>query len=235
MRKEVTRFLEANDARTGSRFFVALGVELSVLARVALRDGSAGPSAMAAFNEMQHCCFGQVNAIVHGIDDLFPADASMGILYHYAGRACGLREFEAAMLRALKQARHGKDQLPSRDEKRVLLLGRDPEVCSIIRRLLSQEGIVVFEAETGAEALDKAVWVEPHLTIVDWGAPGLNAPEFIRQFKRSREGKQSRVVLMQAKGAKPGLNGQVGRLVNGRFTRPFKDAAFVRTVTKQLK
>lgn len=233
MRKEVTRFLEANDARTGSRFFVALGLELSVLARVALKQGSAGPSSWSAFNEMQHCCFGQVNAIVHGIDDLFPADATMGILYHYAGQACGQAELEAAILRAMKQALHGKDPLPSKGEKRVLLVDDDPELRSVIHRLLSKEGLVVFEAETGAEALDKAVWVEPHLTIVDWRMPVIDGPEFIRQFKRSREGKNSRVLLMQEKAAGK-LNGATGKMVNATIPRPFKDAAFIKAVKKQL-
>jgi CheY-like chemotaxis protein len=232
MRKEVTRFLEANDARTGSRFFVALGLEISVLARVALRAGSIGPSSWSAFNEMQHCCFGQVNAIVHGIDDLFPADASMGILYHYAGQACGQVEFEAAILRAMKQALHGKDPRPSKDEKRVLVLGDDPELRSVIHRLLSQEGLVVFEAETGPEALDKAAWVEPHLMIVDWRPPGINGPEFIKQFKHCREGKKSSVVLLHDRSAR--LNGTGGKLVDARIVRPFKDAAFVKSVLKQL-
>lgn len=231
MRKEVTRFLEANDRQTGARFFVALGLELSVLARVDLRDGHAGPSAMTAYNEMQHCCLGQLNAIAHGIDDLFPADASMAILYHYARTACGVKELEGAMLRAVKQAMHGMDARPSQNEQRVLLVDDDPELRTMIHRLLSAEGLVVFEAESGPEAMEKATWVEPHVTIVDWRMPVIDGPAFIKTFKRSREGKRSRVMLMVEKGTS---TGQAGKMADATIRRPFRDSTFIRQVKQQM-
>lgn len=229
MRKEVTRFLEANDGQTAARFFTALGLELSVLARVAVRDGVVGPSAFAAYNEMQHCCLGQVNAIIHGIADLFPADASMAILYHYAGKACGTADLEGAFLRAMKLALSGMDPRPSKDERRVLLVDDDPELRTRIHRVLSAEGLVVFEAENGPEALEKATWVEPHLTIVDWRMPVINGPEFIKTFKKSPEGRKSKIILMIERGLTQVVNG-LGKSINTKLKRPFTDEDFIKKV-----
>lgn len=235
MRKEVTRFLEAHDGQTRARFFIGVGLELSVLARVGLRDGDVGPSAMEAYNEMQHCCMGQVNAIAHNIDDLFPADAGMAILYHYAAKACGTRGLEGALSRALKLAMHGKDPRPSKDEKRVLLVCAENELRAMIQRLLSAEGLVVFEAATGPEALEKAVWVEPHLTIVDCRANVLDGPEFLRALRKGSEGRNSRAILLDDKAAPKTRNGRAGKPVAAHIARPFSDKAFVRLVRKELK
>ncbi|MCC6464518.1 MAG: response regulator [Planctomycetes bacterium] len=236
MRKEATRFLEARDPQTAARFYAALGIELSVLARVAVRDNRADVAKLNAVNEMHHCVLGQVSAVLHGYGDFFPSDAAMSILYHYAGMAGVAAEMEQAMARAMKLALQPLNETlpPKADERRVLVVDDSPTLRSRIHRLLTGQGLVVFEAETGAEALDKAAWVEPHLTIVDWRMPVLDGPDFIAKFKRSDQGQRSRVLLLVQGRRAPSLAPAVKPLVNATVARPFKNAELVSQALRLL-
>lgn len=236
MRKEATRFLEARDPQTAARFYAALGIELSVLARVSVRDGKASVEKLNAINEMHHCVLGQVSAVLHGYGDFFPSDAAMSILYHYAGIAGVAPEMEQAMARAMKLALQPLNETlaPKADERRVLVVDDSPTLRSRIHRLLTGRGLVVFEAENGPEALDKAAWVEPHLTIVDWRMPVLDGPDFIEKFKRSDQGRRSRVLLLLQARGKLVLNATVKPLVNATIARPFKNNDLVGEVLRQV-
>jgi two-component system, chemotaxis family, chemotaxis protein CheY len=233
MRNEIIRFLESRPARTGALFFTALGLELSVLARILYGEGRCGQDALAAIHEMQHCCFGQINAYLHGVDDLFAADASVAILYHYAGEAGIMDELGPAIIRARRLALQDNPP-PSENEVRVLLVDDEPTLRIEINRLLTGDGIVVFEAENGAEGLNKAVWVEPHLTIVDWEMPVMNGPKFIETLKKTEQGKRSKVLLMTEAGKKQPVSKPVKLLVDKMAKRPFKDAEFRKLVQSLL-
>ncbi|MBZ0137158.1 MAG: response regulator [Planctomycetes bacterium] len=233
MRNEIIRFLESRPAQIGALFFTALGLELSVLARILDGEGRCDQAGLAAINEMQHCCFGQINAYLHGVDDLFAADASVAILYHYANEAGILDEFGPAIIRARKLALQN-NPLPSENELRVLLVDDEPALRIEISRLLGGDGIVVFEAENGAEGLNKAVWVEPHLTIVDWEMPVMNGPKFVETLKKSEQGQRSKVLLMTEKGKRQPVGKTVKSLVDAVVKRPFNDAEFRGTVAALL-
>jgi CheY-like chemotaxis protein len=193
VRNEIIRFVESQEAATVARFFNALGLELTVLTRISIQDKD-GMQRVNSFNEMQHACFGQINAHLHDVADLFPAHASIAILYHYANEAKAVDDLEQAFSRALKLAMHGQAPPPSEVERRILLLAGDTQRATI-HRVLSGSGIV-FEADNGADALDKAEWVEPHLTIVDTATPGVDARDFINKFRRTPLGKNSKLLLL---------------------------------------
>lgn len=232
MRNEIIRFLESRPAQTGAKFFTALGLELSVLARILDQEGRAHHRALAAIHEMEHCCFGQINAYLHGVDDLFAADASVAILYHYASEAGIEGELAPAIIRARKLALQD-NPLPSENETRVLLVDDEPTLRIEISRLLTGEGMVVFEAENGAEGLNKAVWVEPHLAVVDWQMPGINGPGFIQAFRETEQGKRARVLLMTEQGRRQPVSKAIKPLVDRVIKRPFDTAEFV-TAVKEL-
>lgn len=225
MRNEIIRFLESRPAQIGGLFFTALGLELSVLARILDKEKRCDQAALAAIHEMQHCCFGQINAYLHGVDDLFAADASVAILYHFADEAGIMDELAPAIIRARRLALQDNPP-PSENEVRILLVDDEPTLRIEINRLLTTEGVVVFEAENGAEGLNKAAWVEPHLTIVDWEMPVMNGPEFIQTLKKSEQGKRSKVLLMTEKGKKQPVSKAVKPLVDQIVIRPFADAEF---------
>ena len=115
----------------------------------------------------------------------------------------------------------------------MLLVDDEPTLRFEINRLLTSDGTVVFEAESGAEGLNKAVWVEPHLTIVDWEMPVMNGPKFIETLKKSEQGKRSKILLMTEKGKKQPVGKSVKPLVNEVVSRPFNDSEF-RTLVKSL-
>lgn len=233
MRNEIIRFLESRPAQIGALFFTALGLELSVLARILDKEKRCDQAALAAIHEMQHCCFGQINAYLHGVDDLFAADASVAILYHFASEAGIMDELGPAIIRARRLALLDNPP-PSENEVRVLLVDDEPTLRIEINRLLTGDGIVVFEAENGAEGLNKAVWVEPHLTIVDWEMPVMNGPKFIETLKKSDQGKRSKVLLLTQKGKKQPVGKPVKTLVDEVVKRPFDNTEFRKVVQSLL-
>jgi len=104
MREELTGFLQAATPKTRAAFFAALGMELSVLARITYSKRRGDKTALMAMQEMQHTCFGQINAFLQGNDDLMPPDTAVAILYQYVGEAAITDEFEAAIPPARKLA-----------------------------------------------------------------------------------------------------------------------------------
>ncbi|MCA8913613.1 MAG: response regulator [Planctomycetes bacterium] len=233
MRNEIIRFLESRPAKTGALFFTALGLELSVLARIQDNEGKADRACLAAIHEMQHCCFGQINAYLHGVDDLFAADASVAILYHYAFEAGIQDELGPAIIRARRLALQD-NPLPSEDETRVLLVDDEPALRFEINRILTAAGMVVFEAETGAEGLNKAAWVEPHLTIVDWEMPVMNGPKFIETLRNTDTGMNTKVLLLVERGKRQPIGKAVKPLIDQIVKRPFSEDAFRNAVTDLL-
>jgi hypothetical protein len=186
VRKELLRFVETRDAATVARFFNALGLDLTVLSRIAAHepsDDAAGRlKRLACFNEMQHACFGQVSAYLQDVADLFPAHASVSILYHFANEAGVVGQLEQAFSRARNLAMQGQQPTPSEREQRVLLVSGDPQVRAVTFRILGPACMLV-EAEDAADALDKAEWVEPHLVIVDEQAAPVSLVENLRKAK----------------------------------------------------
>lgn len=233
MRNEIIRFLESRPAETGALFFTALGLELSVVARILDQEDKADRACLAAIQEMQHCCFGQINAYLHHVDDLFAADASVAILYHYANEAGIMDELGPAIIRARRLAMQD-NAVPSEDETRVLLVDDEPALRMEINRILTSDGLVVFEAETGAEGLNKAAWVEPHLTIVDWEMPVMNGPKFIETLRNSDQGMNTRVLLLVEKGRKQPVSKSVKALTDGIMKRPFDAVGFRKLVAELL-
>lgn len=104
MRDDLLKFLEAGTPKLRAAFFSALGIELSVLARITYSQRRGDKTALMALNEMQHCCFGQINGYMQGNDDLMPPDTAVAILYQYVGEAGITVEFEGAIKRARNQA-----------------------------------------------------------------------------------------------------------------------------------
>jgi len=228
VRNEVIRFVETRDAATVARFFNALGLELTVLTRIAAHDKSAKAGRLACFNEMQHACFGQVNAHLHDVSDLFPAHASVSILYHYAEEAKAVSELEQAFSRARKLAMMGQAPAPREVERRAMLLAGDPLLRATLLRVLGDE-VLMVEADNGADALDKSEWVEPHLTIAEVEAEDLDVGDFLKKFRKTTQGRESRVLLLTAAGGTP-----KGVKADAVMRHPVSEDELLQTVLKLI-
>jgi CheY-like chemotaxis protein len=192
VRNELLRFVESLDAATVARFFNALGLNLTVLSRVTAHEPGKPDAAqrlkrLSAFNEMQHACFGQVNAFLHDVADLFPAHASVSILYHFAHEARIVPQLEQAFSHARKLAMQGQAPTPSEREHRVLLVSSDPQVRAAAFRILGSTCMLV-EAEDPADALDKAEWVEPQLIIMDAQVAPNATAAVVTSLRAARQG-----------------------------------------------
>jgi hypothetical protein len=104
MREELLKFLEAGTPKLRAAFFSTLGMELSVLARILYSQRRGSKTSLLALQEMQHCCFGQINAYVYELDDLLTPDMAVAILCQYADEAEIRKDVEAAVGRARRLA-----------------------------------------------------------------------------------------------------------------------------------
>jgi len=67
--------------------------------------------------------------------------------------------------------------LPARHDARVLVLDDEPNVRSVLRDLLTEEGYIVLEAADGAEGLARCETQRVDLVITDLSMPGMSGWE----------------------------------------------------------
>ena len=69
-------------------------------------------------------------------------------------------------------------------QRRILLVDDEPRILDSVRMNLELEGFEVYEANSGAEALDKLRDVLPDLVVLDVMMPGLDGFETLRELRR---------------------------------------------------
>jgi DNA-binding response OmpR family regulator len=74
-------------------------------------------------------------------------------------------------------------------ERRILVVDDEPGIRDVLRAYLENEGFVVDEADTGAEALRRAgtAGAGPDLILLDVGLPDLDGFEVLRLLRRTSE------------------------------------------------
>lgn len=68
-------------------------------------------------------------------------------------------------------------------EARVLVVDDEPQIIRFLKPALEAAGYEAIEAETGAEALHKAVTAAPDIVILDLGLPDLDGKEVIARLR----------------------------------------------------
>lgn len=66
---------------------------------------------------------------------------------------------------------------------RILIVDDEPELRSMLRRYLSNEGFEVAESATGGAALDSVAGSEPDLVLLDVGLPDIDGFEVLRRLR----------------------------------------------------
>jgi len=82
--------------------------------------------------------------------------------------------------------------------KQILIVDRDVAVVEPLRQRLGESGFVVRAITDGAAAVTAVAERPPHLVIVDWNMPGLDAVELIQGVRRARPPQAIRLIILSA-------------------------------------
>ncbi len=83
---------------------------------------------------------------------------------------------------------------------RILLVDDESDVLEFLSYNLKREGFVVFTAQNGREAIEKAMEVQPHLIVLDVMMPEMDGIETCEELKKIPSLKNSLVVFLTARG-----------------------------------
>jgi DNA-binding response OmpR family regulator len=89
---------------------------------------------------------------------------------------------------------------PGSASKKILIVDDDPDVRTLYRLVLHQEGLDVVEAESGQEALDIIRGNAPALVLLDIMMPDMDGYEVCRRLRADPKTAQLPVLMFSAKG-----------------------------------
>ncbi|MBA7605962.1 Regulator of RpoS [subsurface metagenome] len=87
-------------------------------------------------------------------------------------------------------------------KKRVLVVDHEPKLCSILTRVLSEQGYDVQVADNGRRALEVIPQFNPHLVIADVALPQMDGFELCRRIRSDARFKAIRFIFLTAKDAR---------------------------------
>ncbi len=117
-------------------------------------------------------------------------------------------------------------------QKQVLIADDDASIRSLLRQLLTEEGLTVIDAATGVEVVDKVKERSPDLVIMDIRMPELDGIEALSRIKASSP--QTAVLVMTAFGSS---NAAIRAMELGAYdyiTKPFDLDRITHTVRRVL-
>ncbi len=115
----------------------------------------------------------------------------------------------------------------------VLIVDDDPKLLKMLGRTLSYEGLRVFSATNGGEALATVQAQHPDVIILDWLMPGIDG---IEVMKRLRAAKDHSLILMLT--ARDAVEDRVEGLDNGAddyLVKPFAPAELLARIHALLR
>ena len=84
---------------------------------------------------------------------------------------------------------------------RILLIDDEDDILEFVKYNLSRDGYEVFTASNGAEGLEVALRVKPHLILLDMMMPVLDGIETCKALRRSPALKNVMIVFLSAVGS----------------------------------
>jgi DNA-binding response OmpR family regulator len=90
--------------------------------------------------------------------------------------------------------------MPGPTDATILVADDDPEILSLVARLLSKRGYQVLEAQDGLEALELARSKRPDLVILDVMMPGKNGWEVAKALRHDEQTKDIGILILTAIG-----------------------------------
>jgi len=104
-----------------------------------------------------------------------------------------------------------------RRDQPVLVVDDDPEVRTLLRRMLEPAGFSVVEAENGRAALERLREVKPTVVLLDLMMPEMDGFAFVSEFRRHEAWRAIPIVVVTAKDLtredRERLNGYVQKIL----------------------
>ena len=107
------------------------------------------------------------------------------------------------------------------DEATVLVADDDEMIRALVEERLTANGYLVVTAESGDEALRKAMEAKPRVVVLDWMMPGLGGPEVCRRLKENEATAHIPVLLLTSRDREDDIRTGFDCGADDYLTKPF--------------
>ena len=118
--------------------------------------------------------------------------------------------------------------------KRILIAEDEPNIVISLEFLLKEAGYEVAIARDGSQALSLAGSLRPDLIVLDVMLPALNGFDVCRRIRGSREGKDTKVLMLTARGRESEVARGMAAGADAYMTKPFATKELVSKVAELL-
>ena len=113
-----------------------------------------------------------------------------------------------------------------------LLVDDSRMIRKVARRIVSDVGYHVEEAENGKEALEKCKRTMPDLILLDWDMPVMTGLEFLAALREESGSKRPKVVFCTAKSDSFDIHQAINYGADEYVTKPFDEVSLMTKLTK---
>jgi two-component system chemotaxis response regulator CheY len=120
----------------------------------------------------------------------------------------------------------------STNARQCLLVDDSRMIRKVARRIVSDAGYQVDEAENGQEALAKCKIAMPDLIVLDWDMPVMTGLEFLTALRDEPGSKRPKVVFCTAKSDTFDIHKGIDHGADEYVTKPFDEASLMAKLKK---
>ena len=121
-----------------------------------------------------------------------------------------------------------------RTAKKILIAEDEPNIVISLEFLLKEAGYEVAIARDGLQALDLAGTLRPDLIVLDVMLPALNGFDVCRRIRGSSEVKDTKVLMLTARGRESEVEKGMAAGADAYMTKPFATRELVKVVAELL-
>ncbi|WP_240376197.1 response regulator [Bacillus piscicola] len=117
---------------------------------------------------------------------------------------------------------------------KILIVDDQYGVRALLRELLSRDGISIWEAASGTEAIEALVQMNPDIVLLDVKLPGMDGVEVLKEWNRKQRASRTTFILMTAYGELESVDKAEGYGAASYITKPFDIHAVKKEVEAHL-
>ena len=118
--------------------------------------------------------------------------------------------------------------------QRILIAEDEPNIVISLEFLLTSAGYEVAVARDGASALAMVDHLRPDLVVLDLMLPAVNGFEVCRRIRDGRESKNTKILMLTARGRQTEVETGMAAGANAYMTKPFATRDLMQVVSELL-